>query len=176
MPIQKQETWFNFTVTSADGKTERVTYKNEKQYKEAVAEADKIGAVITDVVDQLFILTTCENMSEFPVLLPDEERQLERVNYSLSLAQQNERRDTMRDPNFVPQTEAIDLINLPAVQNAPTGRAPADPRKQLKSTWSKVHGTGSAPTEAEITEILEFMEKLKARRASQPEPTADVVG
>lgn len=176
MATKKQETWFNFTVTTADGKVERVTYKNEKQYKEAIAEADKIGSVITDVVDQLFLLTQLENEQEFPTIMPDEERRLERENYALALAQQNERRDIMRDPNFVPSTDAIDLINLPAVQEAPSGRrAPTDPRKQVKSTWSKVHGSDSAPTEAEITEILDYIEMVKARRAQQAASQPDAV-
>lgn len=151
----KSETFFNYTITHPDGKVETELYKSENQYNEASTEAKKVGAVLDVTKRQTFDLTYVEALADIPVATPNEEVAVGYYNYGVALAQQNARRDYMRDATWQEVEGAYPLIG--DVQE-PRERKAADPmtksRNSLKALWAKMNPGTPLPTDDEINAVL----------------------
>ena len=161
MPNTRQETFHNFTITTADGKTDQQQYRSDKQLKDAQEEALKTGAVISDIRSQSFVITEASSWEDAAQIVPIEAVRLEMFNYGLTLGQHNVKRDMMKDENFVEQEGAYNLIN--DVQTEKTRRV-ADPataaRKSIRAMWAKMAPGTPEPSDADINDMLQlFMKK-----------------
>jgi hypothetical protein len=150
-----QQTFYNLSITSADGKVDTREYKSEKQTTEIKAEAAKLGSTVVDTKVQTFTISQAESVDEILTLVPNPDVALSMFNYGLSLAQHNVKRELMTDAEWAPVEGSYDL--LADVQVAKEKRV-SDPlsasRRSLKALWEKMHPGAEVPTDDEINAIL----------------------
>jgi hypothetical protein len=151
----EQQTFYNLTVTTVDGKVDQQEYKSEKQFNEIKAEAAKVSSTVEVVKAQTFTLSQADSVDEILSVVPNPTVALSFFNYGLTLAQHNVKRDLMRDSEWQPVDGAYDL--LADVQEEKEKRVP-DPlsasRRSLKALWAKTHPGAAVPTDEEINAIL----------------------
>lgn len=153
----EDSTWYNYKTTTADGKEDVQQHRSKKQFEEAQADAAKVGSVIEVLMGQTFRITSAETIEEFLRLVPNPAVALSHANYGLKLAQQNFKRDWMKDATNVEQEGAIDCLSQPDVQEEREKRV-ADPmvaaRKTMRNLWAKFNPGAPAPTDDEINAVL----------------------
>lgn len=150
-----QVTFYNVTVTTADGKTDERQYISEKQYNDIKADAAKVGSTVVETKAQTFAVSEAESVEEITQIVPNQTVALGYFNYGLTLAQHNVKRDLMRDADWQPVEGIYDL--LADVQEEKEKRVP-DPlsasRRSLKALWTKMHPGTEPPTDDEINAVL----------------------
>jgi hypothetical protein len=155
MAKTEQQTFYNLRVTTADGRVDTQEYKSEKQKQEIEAEAAKASSTVEVLKQQTFIVTTAENFDDILNVVPNKDVACGYLNYGLTLAQHNVKRELMKDPEWAEVEGAYNLID--DVQEARERRVP-DPlnasRKSLKALWAKMHPGAEPPTDDEINAVL----------------------
>lgn len=132
MAKTERETFYNLAIADAEGNVTTSDYVSEGK-KETIEKelGDKGTLEVTKV--QSFIITEAESLDEAATLFP--QRALEFLNYGARLAQQNVRRDLMRDEDWAGIEGDFDL--LPEVQE-PKERKKASPRDKVINLLSKL--------------------------------------
>ena len=152
---QDQATFYNVTVTTADGKVDKREYISEKQFNTLQADAAKVGSSVVVDKAQTFAISTAENVDEILRVTPNADVALSYYNYGLTLAQHNVKRDLMTDADWASVDGVYDL--LADVQEPKEKRVP-DPlsasRRSLKALWTKLHPGAEPPTDEEINAVL----------------------
>ena len=151
----EQQTFYNVTFTTADGKADSRPYISEAQYQKLSKENSEAGGTETVNKQQTFEITHSDNINEALEITPNEEVANAYYDYGLTLAQHNIKRELMTDPDWAPVDGVYALIN--DVQQ-PKEKRVADPlsasRKSLKALWSKLHPGAEPPTDDEINAVL----------------------
>lgn len=153
---KEPNTFYNYTVTGPDGKSEQFEFKSETQYNKTVADAKKTPNTVVEVTRaQTFDISTADTWDEVLSVTPNVEVALSYYNYGLSLAQHNVKRDLMTDPEWAPIEGSYDLL---ADVQQPKERRVADPltksRNALKAFWAKANPGAPLPTDDEINAVL----------------------
>jgi hypothetical protein len=148
MAQHERTTWNNFVVRATDGSvvtqnyvqpssldkdTGEAQYIKENKLEEIQEEAKKNTDEVQVTKVQSFVITEADSLDELAKLFP--KRALEFANYGARLAQQNEQRDFMRDPDSAAVEGDIDLAAL--VQDAKVRRS-ADPVTKLTNSMAKI--------------------------------------
>jgi len=152
---RENATYYNITVTTADGKVDKREFISEKQYNEAQTDAAKVQSTVTVDKVQTFAISQAESVDEILTVTPNTEVALSYYNYGLSLAQHNVKRDLMKDSDWPAQEGVYDLL---ADVQQPKEKRVADPlsssRRALKALYAKMHPGQEPPTDDEINAVL----------------------
>lgn len=155
MAKKDRQAFYNYRVTSADGKIDTVEYKSEKQFEEAKGEAAKVGSAVEILKAQSFLVTTADSIDEILEVTPNPTVALSYYNYGLTLAQHNVKRELMKDAEWNGVEGDYDLINdVQAEREARVSDPLSASRRALKALWAKTHPGQDVPTDDEINAVL----------------------